>query len=60
MKKLKNYKVAVIDIETTGIVPSQDSILEIGIVELDLINGTTNILFFTSEILTPLLLNINM
>ena len=41
-----NYKkVAVIDIETTGLDPIIDLILEIGIVELSLITGETKILF---------------
>ena len=38
-------KVAVIDIETTGLDPNIDLILEIGIVELSLITGETKILF---------------
>ena len=41
-----NYKkVAVIDIETTGLDPIRDLILEIGIVELSLKTGKTKILF---------------
>lgn len=44
--KNQNYnKVAVIDIETTGLDPIIDLILEIGIVELSLITGETKILF---------------
>ncbi len=38
-------KIAVIDIETTGLNPIYDLILEIGIVELDLLTGEKNILF---------------
>ncbi len=39
------HKIAVIDIETTGLDPIYDLILEIGIVELDLLTGEKNILF---------------
>jgi len=45
MRKLKDNKVAVIDIETTGLDPKRDLILEIGIVELDLLTGETQVLF---------------
>jgi len=38
-------KVAIIDIETTGLYPNSSLILEIGIVELDLNSGKTKILF---------------
>lgn len=38
-------KIAVIDIETTGLEPSSDLILEIGIVELDLNTGDSKIIF---------------
>ncbi len=38
-------KIAVIDIETTGLNPKNDLILEIGIAELDLDAGITDILF---------------
>ena len=38
-------KIAVIDIETTGLEPSSDLILEIGIVELDLNTGDLKIIF---------------
>ena len=44
-KNLKYNKIAVIDIETTGLKPNIDLILEIGIVELSLITGETKILF---------------
>ncbi len=43
---LNDYnKVTVIDIETTGLDPLKDLIIEVGIVELSLINGETKILF---------------
>lgn len=45
MRELKYNKVAVIDIETTGLNPEIELILEIGIVELDLATGETKILF---------------
>lgn len=45
MIKLKDKKVAVIDIETTGLDPEIELILEIGIVEVDLLTGETKILF---------------
>ena len=45
MRKIKNNKVAIIDIETTGLDPKRDLILEIGIVELNLVSGETKILF---------------
>ena len=45
MRKLKDNKVAVIDIETTGLDPKRDLILEIGIVELNLDTGEIRILF---------------
>lgn len=38
-------KIAVIDIETTGLVPSLDLVIEIGIVELDLDTGETEVIF---------------
>jgi len=38
-------KVAIVDIETTGLDPYVDFILEIGIVELDLFTGKTKVLF---------------
>ncbi len=44
MKKLMTDKVVVIDIETTGLEPETDLILEIGVVELDLKTGDTKIL----------------
>jgi len=44
-KNLEYNKVTVVDIETTGLDPLKDLILEIGIVELSLINGETKILF---------------
>ena len=40
-----NHKIAIIDIETTGFNPLKDSIIEIGIVELDLKTGEKKILF---------------
>ena len=44
-KDLSSNTVAVIDIETTGLVSTRDLILEIGIVELSLLTGETRILF---------------
>lgn len=44
-KNLSFNKVAVIDIETTGLDPVTDLIIEIGIVELNLETGETRILF---------------
>ena len=38
-------KIAVVDIETTGLDPCNDLIIEIGIVELNLHNGQTQVLF---------------
>ncbi|GAH21448.1 unnamed protein product, partial [marine sediment metagenome] len=38
-------KIAVIDIETTGLVPRSSLILEIGIIELDIETGETKVLF---------------
>ena len=45
MRSLKDNKVAVIDIETTGISRKKDLFVEIGIVELDMKTGETKILF---------------
>ncbi len=44
-KDISSNIVAVIDIETTGLDPINDLILEIGIVELNLLTGETKILF---------------
>ena len=44
MRNLEDNKVAVIDIETTGLNPEIELILEIGIVELDLVTGETKVL----------------
>jgi DNA polymerase-3 subunit epsilon len=44
LKKPNNKKVAIIDIETTNI-QKEGCIIEIGIVELDLVTGATQILF---------------
>lgn len=44
-KRFSISKIAVIDIETTGLTSNTDSIVEIGICELDLINKDINRLF---------------
>lgn len=36
---------AVLDVETTGLIPLYDLIVEIGIVELNLLTGETQVLF---------------
>ncbi|NHJ24603.1 MAG: hypothetical protein EAX89_08510 [Candidatus Lokiarchaeota archaeon] len=41
----RSHKIAVLDIETTGLKPDNGLIVEIGIVELDLKTGATKILF---------------
>ncbi|MFW9950049.1 MAG: hypothetical protein ACFFKA_07985, partial [Candidatus Thorarchaeota archaeon] len=38
-------KIAIVDIETTGLKPNNGLIVEIGIVELDIETGATKILF---------------
>jgi len=43
--KIETMKIAVVDIETTGFSPDYDKIVEIGIVELDLSDGSTRVLF---------------
>ena len=41
----KGQKILIIDIETTGFSHSKESIVEIGIVELDLISSTANVIY---------------
>ncbi|KKN16396.1 hypothetical protein LCGC14_0976350 [marine sediment metagenome] len=44
-KNVNYHKVAVIDLETTGLKPIRDLILEIGIIELNLVNGEIKVIF---------------
>ena len=44
-QKIKRMKILIIDIETTGFLKSGGKIVEVGIVELNLINGERKIIF---------------